>query len=286
MRTGIPYIIGLFLLCLPGTVNGQMVFKGLGNSNSTFLLGHTSAVHTQCLYLPQDLSPAGQAGFINRLYYRYGTTGQDIGNTLGDLRIRLGQTSETTFPNGNQFMSVQHMALHAAEYMIPPGTTGEWFAIDLEAPLEYDPTKTLIVDIMFATTTTINFGTLGTNNNGRKLRAEDTTSTIGSNFPSTTWQDIGFDLETPTGINQVWSNAISIRPNPFVDAFDVDLNGILEEGSMLDLRDISGRTILARPIARSIDRMRIDLAGHPAGIYFVRMVNGDGKIFTQKVVKE
>ncbi len=271
------------LMLLHAGLCAQMVVKGYGNSNSTFLLGHTSAVHTQCLYLPTDLSPQGMSGDITRIYYRYGDTGEDLGNTLGDLRIRMGQTTATGFQNGNMYYTGLDMVLHEDTYTIAPGVEGDWFSIDLGTPFTYDPSKTLIIDIMFATTTTLNFGTLGTDNDGRKLRSDDTTSTIGSQFPSTTWQDLGLDLETSIGMVQIGRNdGVHVLPNPFASTFDV----LLPPGSAVDrlqIMDMTGRTV--RSVNINAPRTSFDLGAEPSGIYFLQLT-GERSNHVLKVVKE
>jgi hypothetical protein len=228
--------------------------------------------------------PAGQSGDIVRIYYRYGDTGEDLGNTLGDLRIRMGQTNATGFQSGNIFFTGLEMVLHEETYTIAPGVEGDWFSIDLTTPFTYDPTKTLIIDIMFATTTTLNFGTLGTENDGRKLRQVDTTSTIGSDFPSTTWQDMGFDLMTSTGVVSVGTDADpSIFPNPFKDSFDL----ILEDGDVHDVAifDPSGRKVLSLRIPANSTRTTIDLAACAPGCYLVQVVTANG-VQSWRVLKE
>jgi hypothetical protein len=226
------------------------------------------------------------AGDIIRLYYRYGTTSQDLGNTLGDIRIRLGQTTMTGFVQGNVYFTGLEMALHQETLVIPPGETGDWFPIDLDTPFSYDPTRTLIVDIMFATTTTLTFGTLGTSNDGRKLRSPDTTSTIGSSFPSTTWQDMGFDLEIGTGIIHVTNNGMRLIPNPIADRCQLVLDAPLDNDAVLEVVDISGRRVLEQRISASTHQLDIDLGGHSSGVYFIRILAPAAPLCTLRVLKE
>src|SRR5690606_4868500 len=82
----------------------QEVQKCCGSSSSTFLLGNTNyARHTQCLYAPGELAGA-TAGYISRLYFRYGVSGIAAGNTLGNLSIALLQTPATSFAD-EQFLT-------------------------------------------------------------------------------------------------------------------------------------------------------------------------------------
>jgi len=50
-----PILLTAALLALTAAPAQQIVMAALGTSNSTFLLGNTQALRTQCLYLPGDL---------------------------------------------------------------------------------------------------------------------------------------------------------------------------------------------------------------------------------------
>lgn len=113
---------------LPVALCAQDVQRCCGTSNSTFLLGNTSfAPHTQSLYLPGDLQNE-VSGLITTLYFRYGSTGEDLGNTLTGLMIRLGMTTAGAFTS-NTFFTDLDTVLMAPTYTIAPGTEGNWFSI-------------------------------------------------------------------------------------------------------------------------------------------------------------
>ena len=250
-----------------GAAQAQQIVKAtLGTSNSTFLLGNTQALRSQCLYLPADLvNPV--SGNITRLYYRYGTTSQGTGVMLGNLAIRMGITNEVAFAGGDTYFTGLQQVLSVASFTIPPGTTGAWFPIDLQTPFAYNPNRTLIIEIEFETTTAQAFGTYGTTpNNGRKLYS-GTSGTATGNTTSTTWQDLGFDLDTGTGIAHVESGGAAIWPNPARDQVMVrlpvdDVVGIEAIGS-------DGR--VARTwTAASSGLLALDLGGLAPGIYTIR----------------
>jgi hypothetical protein len=272
------------LSALPATA--QMVFKGLGTSNSTFLLGNNSARRTQCIYLPGDLNNP-VAGTILRLYYRYGTTGQTAGVTLGDLVIQLGQTEQTAFPNGNTYFTQLTTVFSATSYTIPPGNSGDWFPIELQLPYTYNPLRTLIIDIVFETSTTQNFGTLGTTNNGRKLYS-NTGGTATGTTTSTTWQDMGFDLELGTGMDPVFVALADSRvyPNPFEGTLMVDLSADLPEDARVDVLDLAGRRVHSFAPKQRSGRIALDLGVLPAGIYLVHAQGAQGQALLGRVVKE
>ncbi len=257
----------LLLVSLCPVLNAQDVQKCCGTSNSTFLLGNLStASHSQCLYLPGDLTGA-VAGEITRLYYRYGTTGQANGNVLTDFMVRLTQTTATAFAGGNTFFTGLDTALVRASYSIAPGTTGDWFAIDLDSTFTYDPTRTLVVDLSFTGSVTTTFGTLATNQAGRKLYWNDLSSPTGQSVV-TTWQDIGFDVAVPTGISApAASTTTQLFPNPTTGLVHLRSAGSL---GPLEVHDLTGRTLLR--FAPSGPEADLDLRTLPPGTYLLRGV--------------
>ncbi|HRD52332.1 MAG TPA: T9SS type A sorting domain-containing protein [Flavobacteriales bacterium] len=274
-------ITGLIAIA-PGSLQGQQVYKGFGTSNSTFLLGNLSALRTQCLYLPGDLvNPTG--GAITRLYYRYGTTAQTTGVTLGNLQIKLGLTNEVAFANGNTYFTGLTPVLQAASFTIPPGTTGDWFPIDLQTPFLYNPNRTLIIEIEFATTTAGAFGTYGTTpNQGRKLYSGTSGTTTGTTT-SSTWQDMGFDLDIGAGIVRMETFSQAVWPNPAQDAVNFRLPA--GTAGVIELIDANGRVVKAQAVnATSTSTISIiDLA---PGLYTARAVNDGGHMVLGRVVKE
>lgn len=204
-------------LFLAVSMQAQTVQKCCGISNSTFLLGNLStASHSQCLYTPGDLTGAIDGG-ISRIYYRYGSTGETDGNTLTNFMVRMTQTSATTFAGGNTFFTGLDTVLTSASYAIAPGTTGDWFVLELDSTFMYDASLTLVVDVSFTGSLITNFGTLSTNLAGRKLYWNDLTSPTGQSVV-TTWQDIGFDLAPSNAVEAPATAAKgAVYPNPVRD---------------------------------------------------------------------
>lgn len=271
------------LLFLGTSTQAQMVQKCCGTSNSTFLLGNTSfAKHTQCIYLPADLTGAA-SGPITTLYFRYGSTGEDLGNTLGGLMIRLGLTTETAFAGGNTFFTDLDTVLMAAQYNIPPGIEGDWFSIELDTPFPFEMSETLILDIWFESSTTTNFGTLGTSNTGRKLYSLDLTSPTGTTT-SSTWQDIGFDLSLPTGLRAQGLGAFRIHPLPGQDQWQVRWTDTAAADRLL-LYDATGRVVSSEGLAGEANSHVLDLSDANAGIYIAELRLRDGTRHTQRFVR-
>ena len=268
-------LLAFFAITGASLAHGQQIYRNTGTGNSTFLLGNDMAAHTQCLYLPGDLiGPVD--GDIIRLYYRYGSTGQAAGNTLGNLLISLGQTTATVFNNADEYFTGLDTALFAISHVIAPGTTGDWFAIDLPVPFAYDATQTLIVDIQFATTVNNALGCLGVPNNGRKLYSATPGSITGSTT-SATWQDIGFDLLNPSGVlHNAFSNARA-WPNPVGDLLTIDFGTYSTQQSTITLHDAIGRRVLQLGSGTAAGAASLDVSGLPSGIYTLVIAGAEGR---------
>ncbi|MBZ0206502.1 MAG: T9SS type A sorting domain-containing protein [Flavobacteriales bacterium] len=268
-------LILLSTLCLFTQTSAQDVQKCCGTSSSTFLLGSTSyARHTQCLYAPGDFTGA-VSGSIVRLYYRYGVSGITEGNTLGQLRISLIQTPATAF-SGVDFLTGLQTVLNASALTIPPGSSGEWFSIDLDTPFEYDPTLSLVVDIRFETSVNTSFGTMSVSGTtGRKIMSNSTTTTSGETW--TTLQDIGFDL-LGTGTSDRLPGVTSLFPNPADTRTELNLAVPLKEQALLTLSDISGRAVLLQQMPAGCSRATIDVSELPHGTYLLQLRGPSGLI--------
>lgn len=265
--------------------NAQQVQKCCGTSNSTFLFGSTTyARHSQLLYLPGDLTNAVD-GPITHLYFRYGSTGEDLGNTLGNFVVRLGLTNETAFANGNEYFTGLDVVYTASEFTIAPGTTGEWFWFSLQTPFNYNTNRTLIVDISFETSTTTNFGTYGNTNSGRKLVSPDPASPTGSTT-SSTWQDIGFDIDGTLLVDGPADWSASLWPNPAGEQAWLRWAKGAPDALRLVLVDASGRIVQDMNIPSGTTQTAINLQGLDAGIYMARWNNPDGMGGSVRLVKD
>lgn len=167
---------------------------GGATGNNTFALGATSSCKkVQLLYQPSNFTPAPTAGTINRLYFMYGTTGIASPYTITNLRISLGQTTNTGFSPATEFYTGLSNVLNEGSYTIPVGPAGTWFEILLTTPYSYDPTKTLIVEITLDAGSVTNFGTYtGSSITGQKLYSSNTAATTGT--ANSNLQNFGFSL--------------------------------------------------------------------------------------------
>lgn len=274
----------LFATCLVATTHAQEVQKCCGTSSSTFLLGSTSyARHTQCLYAPGDFTGA-VAGHIIRLYYRYGTSGVALGNTLGDLSISLTQTTATSL-TGVQFLTGLQSVLEVDSLSIAPGQSGNWFSIDLDTPFIYDPAQSLVVDISFETSANTTFGTYSTGGTtGRKIMSSSTTDLSGETW--TTLQDIGFDLDQGTGMIQRVLTGVTLFPNPAASSSELFWTNPLAQGGYITLSDLSGRTMMTSTVAAGLTRTSVDLTSMAKGMYLLQLRDAAGLLYSGRLVRE
>lgn len=274
----------LLVLCLVPAASAQEVQKCCGTQSSTFLLGSTNyARHSQCLYAPGDFTGA-TAGSIIRLYYRYGVSGIEEGNTLGDMHISLVQTGATAFAN-ETFLTGLQSVFDATSFSIAPGLSGDWFSIDLDTPFLYDPAQSLVVDIRFETSANTAFGTMSVGStSGRKIMADNTSSPTGETW--TTLQDIGFDLDQGSGMVQRLIPGIRLFPNPATNRSELILPQPLQDKSTLDLYDLTGRTVHTQVLAAGSSRAAVDLEALPAGIYMLQLRDATGVLNTLRLVRQ
>ncbi len=260
----------LFVLCLIITgSSAQMVQKCCSSSNSTFLWGFPTASHTQSLYLPGDLT-SPTVGVINRMYWRYGSTGMATGNTLTGVTVRLGLTPQTAFTGGTTFFPTLDTVLQLDTLVIPPGTTGDWFGISLDTLFAYDAVQTLIVDVNWTTSITTAFGCYGSPNNGRKLHANNNIDLTGSTT-STTWQDIGFDVQLIAAVQESSVPAPSLYPIPADDLLWITLPAGVAAPARISILDMHGRLVMNENVRATGNSLSIDLRQLADGMYILQL---------------
>lgn len=264
----------------------QNVYKGNGTSNSTFLFGYTSyAAKSQCIYEPSVLTNL-RSGQINRLYWRYGNSGINNPQILYYFTIKLGQTPQTSFTGNNFFTGLQEVKFDSA-YTIQAGVSGNWFAIDLDTTFAYDSTQTLIVQLTFPTSAIDNWGTYGTSNSPvRKLISPDTAAVTGDGS-SSTWQDFGFDLMTPTGIYTLFNTEDAfdfiVSPNPVNDKITIQPLWKENEKVVVAIFNQLGQQVFQQTF--SPYRKQIDISFLPDGIYSVAASSDKYGTVTKRILK-
>jgi hypothetical protein len=276
-------LLFLSLYCVQSAIC-QQILKSGGSSNSTFLFGSVAyARKTQCIY-PASVLANETNGTIKRLYFKYGSTGATSNQQLTDFKVKLGLTSDLSIP-GTTFYTDLSTVLDTASYTIPGGNAGDWFAIDVDSSFSYDASRSLIVEVSFSDSDIQNWGTYGTNNTPpRKLNSPDVDATTGSNT-SSTWQDMGFDLTTITGLSPQISfeNGISISPNPTIDNLTISLKDHNFQPARFAIISSDGRQVAQGDVLEN--RMEIDVRSLPAGQYTAEVLQGSKRFYESFVKK-
>ncbi|HOY97448.1 MAG TPA: hypothetical protein PK509_17030 [Catalimonadaceae bacterium] len=264
--------------------HAQQILKTGGSSNSTFLFGSVAyARKTQCIYPPSSLSNETN-GTIKRLYFKYGSTGATNDQVLTDFKVKLGITNDQTIP-GTTFYTDLTTALDTATYTIPGGSAGTWFAIEVDSTFNYDASRSLIVEVSFSDSEVQNWGTFGTSNTpARKLNSPDVDATTGSNT-SSTWQDMGFDLSTITGLSPQISfeTGIGLWPNPATDFIAFTLKDQNMELARFAICSSDGKCVARGDVMES--QMLVDVKSLPAGLYTAEVIQGSRRFHGSFVKK-
>ncbi|MGZ4102328.1 MAG: T9SS type A sorting domain-containing protein, partial [Bacteroidia bacterium] len=83
------------------------------------------------------------------------------------------------------------------------------------------------------------------------------------------------------------SNTMSLYPNPVKEYFEIAYETQSPSFVNLKMTDITGRELLLqnfRPM-NGLNKFKIETGHLPAGVYYVNL-NVEGKIFTEKVIKQ
>jgi hypothetical protein len=97
---------------------------------------------------------------------------------------------------------------------------------------------------------------------------------------------IHFDF--PTAIQETKSESVGmvISPNPSHGLFKILVSGTHNENISVTISDITGRTIVQRSLGASeIGHEQFDLAGHPRGLYLVRIQTGSESMVRKLVIE-
>jgi len=95
-----------------------------------------------------------------------------------------------------------------------------------------------------------------------------------SNFPTT------------SSVDAVESIDISVFPNPFGEALNIDLTNFKGELTSLELINVMGQVVISNPIDASNNNITVDVAALPTGMYVLNLINADEVVGMKKLVKE
>ena len=102
-----------------------------------------------------------------------------------------------------------------------------------------------------------------------------------TNFASDIYiDDITITSTSHTGISEN-SNILSISPNPTTDIVRCNLNGL--NNVRLQVLDIYGKLLMEQTVTNSA--AEINLSDKASGVYFLRVVDGNNVLTTQKVIR-
>jgi hypothetical protein len=272
-----------FLLLLTGSLRAQtpQIYRiSTPGNHSILCLGSSAyARKTQLIYPAAGLTGA-VPGTINRIYFRYSSSGLVLGQTLTNFTIRLGQTPLSSFipaPTDYSFFLGLDTVLSVAAYTIPYGPSGNWFAIDLPTAFPYDPNLSLIVETKFDASTYASFGTIGSINTlTRKITSPDVNSLTGS-VADGILQDFGFDLGAVTAAEQQLSTrALEIYPSPATNQLWIKPADSFFGKARLQLVNALGQLIISKEVTveTAAPDFVVNVQDLPAGLYFVTLTSG------------
>jgi hypothetical protein len=92
-------------------------------------------------------------------------------------------------------------------------------------------------------------------------------------------------LQTSLIISEIAEYNFVIYPNPAEDIFNIEILGDFDKTLKIEVYNQMGQIILLKTSGiNQINTVNID--GWPYGIYFVRLINNEGKVITKKIIKE
>jgi len=104
----------------------------------------------------------------------------------------------------------------------------------------------------------------------------DTYGYLNDGFPILKWQH-----ESHVGVDETdWQGNVAVYPNPVQSVLTVSGENLKE----LVVINILGQPVLKTPC--SGESVIIDLAGQPAGVYFIKITDKNGNKYSEKVVKD
>ncbi len=162
----------VLLLALTATAYTQPQFYNyntlVGNNVFPFGVNPTAGKSTQTLYLPGAFSQptSAPAGNITRLYVQ--TVGS-VNVTYTQLTIKMALTTDTDLPTGAWFTPLVTVFDQSNYNMVT--TAGQFVGITLTTPFNYDPTRSLVVEITQCGYSGTGFGVHNTTLSGTKRHA-------------------------------------------------------------------------------------------------------------------
>lgn len=190
---------GLFLLfLLPFMTFAQTpAFYNVNTSTggNSFPLNSTSSNKVQWIYGPGVFNSAGTtgtpagSGSIQKIYFRIGSTASSTA-TYSDFTISLAQNAgtSTTF-SSSTYLTGLTQCFYQSSFTTTGATTNSWYAVTLQTPFSYDPSKSLIFELKVSAGTGNTVAQGGTGN--QRIYGAFTSS---SGTAGTGLVDFGFEM--------------------------------------------------------------------------------------------
>ncbi len=161
----------------------------------------------------------------------------------------------------------------------------QWFLVGMSFDLDASA-ATLTIDgntaATWVTTTAVGTGGVGLN----QIGAVNFYGYSGGDQSEYYIDDLSFVDISGVGVSDLGALEATAFPNPTTGAFVVDAAGI-SSSAVMSVVNLTGRQVIApRALLRrgALSRAEVDLSGHPQGIYFVRLTDGDHE-FVRRVTK-
>jgi hypothetical protein len=215
-----------------------------------FLLGQTQTRHNQTLYAPGSFNPINNTAplYITTLYLRYGQNTASQGNTTVDsLVVSLGQTDSTRLSAQGNFVLFEPEAslttvFADSSFAIPEGTQGNWIAIPLPRSFEFQPWRSLVLDIKFKSSSNAFFTTLGSIRPNERIRIGTRRFTDTAGGLSEVMPHFGFNALMTASRPSVGGPTFRISPNPSTGLIAINADRGLT-GAPYRLTDAMGRIV-------------------------------------------
>jgi hypothetical protein len=187
-----------------------------GTTYNAFPINSTTSNKVQWIYGPSLFNSAGSSGtpatsgVISKVYFRLGTTVSST-SSYSDYTISLGQNVGTTTAwSSGTFTTGLTQCFYQSTFSMTGATATSWYAITLQTPFSYDPSKSLVFELKVSAGTGNQVAQTGSTNQRIYAAYSATSGTAGTGLV-----DFGFDLAASP--NDVGISAL-VNPNSICGA--------------------------------------------------------------------